>query len=65
MTIILFFFLISYGSGRPKSVVVPENITQVHKIVLGDRELKMREISDTLKISEGSVYNFAQIFGDA
>ena len=24
-------------SGRPKSAVVPENITKVHKIVLGDR----------------------------
>ena len=23
-------------SGRPKSAVVPENITKVHKIVLGD-----------------------------
>ena len=26
-------------SGRPKSVVVPENITKVHKIVLGDCKL--------------------------
>ena len=42
-------------SGRQKSAVVPENITKVHKIVLGDRKLKLREISDTLKISEGIV----------
>ena len=25
-------------SGRPKSAVAPENITKVHKIVLGDRK---------------------------
>ena len=30
-------------SSRPKSAVVPENITKVHKIVLGDRKLKLRE----------------------
>ena len=44
------------NSGRPKSLVVPENITKVHKIVLRDRKLKFREISDTLKISEGSMF---------
>ena len=27
-------------SGRSKSAVVPESITKVHKIVLGDRKLK-------------------------
>ena len=43
-------------SGRPKSAVVPENITKVHKIVFFDREFKSREIADTLKISEGSVF---------
>ena len=43
-------------SGRPKSAVVPENITKAHKIVLGDRKLKLREITDTLQISEGSVF---------
>ena len=35
-------------SGRPKSAVVPENITKVHKAVLGDRKLKLCEITDTL-----------------
>ena len=29
---------------------------KVHKIVLGDRKLKLREIADTLKISEGSMF---------
>ena len=43
-------------SGRPKSAVVPENITKVHKIVLGDCKLKLREIAETLMISEGSVF---------
>ena len=43
-------------SGRRYTAVVPENITKVHKIVLGDRKLKLREIADTLKISEGSVF---------
>ena len=36
--------------------VIPKNITKVHKIVLGDRKLKLREIADILKISEGSVF---------
>ena len=43
-------------SGRPKSTVVPENITKVHKIVLGNRKLKLREIADNLIILEGSVF---------
>ena len=47
-------------SGRPKSVIVPENITKVHKIVFGDRKLKLREIADTLKISESSVFTILQ-----
>ena len=40
-------------SGRLKSIFLSENITKVHKIDLGDRKLKLREIADTLKISEG------------
>jgi len=43
-------------SGRPKSAVVPENIKKVHKLVLKDRKMKLREIADTLTISEGSVF---------
>ena len=43
-------------SGHPKSAAVPENIRKVHKIVLGDRKLKLRKIADTLKISEGSCF---------
>lgn len=43
-------------SGRPIEVVTPENNRKVHKIVLENRKVKLREIADTLKISEGSVH---------
>ncbi|XP_023214386.1 uncharacterized protein LOC111617308, partial [Centruroides sculpturatus] len=43
-------------SGHPKSTVVLENIKKVHKIVLKDRKVKLCEIADILKISEGSVF---------
>ena len=46
-------------SGGPNSEVIPENINKVHKMVLADRKLKLREIADTLKISQGSIYHFA------
>ena len=36
-------------SGRPKLAVVPGNMKNVHKIVLGDRKLKSHEIADTLR----------------
>uniref|UniRef100_A0A1B0G5T2 Uncharacterized protein n=1 Tax=Glossina morsitans morsitans TaxID=37546 RepID=A0A1B0G5T2_GLOMM len=42
--------------GRPNSAVVPEKIKKVHEIVLEDRKVKLREIADTLRISEGSVF---------
>ncbi|KOX74108.1 hypothetical protein WN51_14188 [Melipona quadrifasciata] len=35
-------------SGHPKSAVVPENIKKVHKIVLKDRKVKLREYSIAL-----------------
>ena len=34
-------------------------MTKVHKIVLGDRKLKLREIADILKKSEGSVFTIS------
>ena len=49
-------------SGRPKSALVPEDITKVHKIVLYDRKLKLRKIADTLQISEGSVFRILHEF---
>ena len=42
-------------SDRPNSAVVPENIKKVHKMVLAGLKLKLLEIADTLKVSEGSV----------
>ena len=47
-------------SGRPKSAVVPDNIAKVHKIVLGDRLLKLHEIANTLNILEGSVFTISR-----
>ena len=43
-------------SSRPKSAVVPENITKVYEIVFGDRKLTLHEIANTLKISKGSMF---------
>ena len=43
-------------SGRPNSAVVIEKIKKMDKMVLVDRRLKLREIGDTLKISEGSLF---------
>jgi histone-lysine N-methyltransferase SETMAR len=38
--------------GRPKSTTPPEIIEQVHDMVLDDREIKMREIAETVGISK-------------
>ena len=43
-------------SGRPNEVVTSESIKKVHQIVFENRELKLRETANTLKISYGSVY---------
>ena len=43
-------------SGRPISAVVQENTKKLHKFVLADRKLKLYEIAEELKISEGSVF---------
>ena len=42
--------------GRPNSVVVLENTKKLHKLVLTDCKLKLCEIAEKLKISEGSVF---------
>lgn len=44
-------------SGRPKEVTTPENIKEIHKMILNDRRLKVREIADSLKISDERVRN--------
>ena len=43
-------------SDRPNSAVVLEKTKKLHKLVLADRKLKLREIAEELKISEGSVF---------
>ena len=43
-------------SGCPNSAVVVENTKKLHKLILLDRKLKLREIAEELKISEGSVF---------
>ena len=43
-------------SDHPKSAAVPENTKKLHKIVLVDRKLKLHEIAEELKISEGNVF---------
>ena len=43
-------------SGRPDLAVVLENTKKLHKLVLTDCKLKLCEIAEELKISEGSVF---------
>lgn len=38
-------------SGRPNEAVTDENVKKVHRIVLDDRNVKVREIADIVKIS--------------
>ncbi|XP_070141585.1 histone-lysine N-methyltransferase SETMAR-like [Drosophila kikkawai] len=42
-------------SGSPKTAVTPENIAKIRKMVLAERKLKLKEIANASKISEGSV----------
>ena len=43
-------------SGHPNSAVVLENTKRLHKLILVDRELKLHEIAEELKISDGRVF---------
>ena len=47
--------------GRPKEVTSQEMFNKIHAIVLNDRRLKVREISETINISIG-MGNFKGIF---
>ena len=42
--------------GRPKEVTSQEMIDKIHDIVLKDRRLKVREISENINISVGRVW---------
>ena len=43
-------------SGHPILAVFLENIKKFHKLVLANHKLKLCEIAEELKISEGSVF---------
>ena len=43
-------------SRHPNLAVVPENTKTLHKLILADHKLKLCEIAEELKISEGSVF---------
>jgi len=43
--------------GRPKTATTPEIIEKVHKIVLDDRPIKVRELAEAVGISEERVRN--------
>ena len=45
-----------FREGRPKSVVVPENIDAVEKMIREDRHVTYREIEATLGISMTSIH---------
>ena len=45
-------------SGRQNSAVVLKTTKKLHKLVLANHKLKLREIAEELKISEGSVFTF-------
>ena len=46
--------------GRPKEVTSQEMINKIDDIVLNDRRLKVREISETVNISVGRVWHIFQ-----
>ena len=43
--------------GRRKEVTSQEMIDKIHEIVLNDRRLKVREISETVNISVGRIWH--------
>ena len=43
-------------SDHPNLVVVPENTKKLHKLVLADRKLKLREITEELEMSKSIVF---------
>jgi histone-lysine N-methyltransferase SETMAR len=45
-----------HRSGRPIEVTTPEMVKKIHKKVLDDRRLKVRELADMVGISKSAVY---------
>ena len=46
-----------FREGRSKSIVVPETINAMHKLILQDRHATYREIETTLGISGTSIHS--------
>ena len=44
-------------SGRPNEVTNPEMIEKIHKIIMGNRKMKLREIAEVVGISAERVHN--------
>ena len=44
-------------SGRPKSAMTPELIAKVHKMVMEDHRLKVREISEAVGMSSERLFH--------
>ena len=44
------------NDGHPNFAVVSEDLKKLHKLILADCKLKLHEIAEELKISEGSVF---------
>lgn len=45
-----------HRSGRPNEVTTPEMVKKIHKAVLGDRRLKVRELADMVGISKSTIH---------
>ena len=45
-----------HRSGRPNEVTMPEMVKKIHKMVLDDRQLKVRELADMVDISKSAVH---------
>ncbi|KYN38519.1 hypothetical protein ALC56_07096 [Trachymyrmex septentrionalis] len=45
-----------HRSGRPSEVAIPEMVKKIHKMVLGDRRLKVRELADMVNISKSAIH---------
>ena len=45
-----------HRSGRPNEVTTPEMVKKIHKAVLDDRRLKVRELADIVGISKSAVH---------
>ena len=43
-------------SGRPNEVTTAEMVKKIHKMILGDRRLKVRQLADMVDISKNVVY---------